>query len=417
MFYLPLSLNQSATVHATLESTLIGNRYNIPLAIPFGINHGFDSANDEELINQEFDHVISDSPIRSQESDERASIFATCDKLPASSPTASGNDGNVPSNVIDNNLNTRWSNLGTGSWIQLDLGSKKSICSVDIAWYLGNQRQNNFILSVSDDGTTFTQKHLGTSSGTTTSPEKYNIPSGTEGRYVRVTVNGNTQNEWASITEIAVFGSSSSGEDSLLPIDNPGPMYHKWQNTAGTTTSWSSYQSLDGTLKSNPAVAMNTDGRLETFAVGGNNQLYHRWQNSPGSSSWSSWTSLEGTLKSNPAVAMNADGRLQVFAVGSDNALWHRWQISAGSSNSWSAWSSLGGTIASTPAVQANSDGRLEVFVVGANNQLYHKWQTSPGSSSWSAYHSLGGTIEGDPLELGLCSHLKNLVMHSKHRL
>ena len=69
MLFLPLSLNQSATVHATLESTLIGNRYNIPLAIPFEINHGFDSANDEELINQEFDRVISDSPIRSKESD------------------------------------------------------------------------------------------------------------------------------------------------------------------------------------------------------------------------------------------------------------------------------------------------------------------------------------------------------------
>jgi len=56
--------------------------------------------------------------------------------------------------------------------------------------YLGDARQNNFIISVSNDGTTFTQKHSGTSSGTTTSPEKYSLPSGTECRYVRVTVNG-----------------------------------------------------------------------------------------------------------------------------------------------------------------------------------------------------------------------------------
>jgi hypothetical protein len=130
--------------------------------------------------------------------------------LPVTSLKAIGNDGNVPANVLDNNLNTRWSNLGQGSWIQLDLGSKKSICSVDIVWYVGNTRQNNFVISVSDDGIAFTNKFSGTSSGSTTSPEKYTLPAGTEGRYVRITVNGNTQNEWASITEIAVFGSHES---------------------------------------------------------------------------------------------------------------------------------------------------------------------------------------------------------------
>ena len=212
--------------------------------------------------------MISDSPIRSQESDERASIFATCDKLPVSSPTANGNDGNVPSNVIDNNLNTRWSNLGQGSWIQLDLGSKKSICSVDIAWYLGNQRQNNFIISVSDDGTAFTQKHSGTSSGTTTSPEKYTLPAPTEGRYIRITVNGNTQNDWASITEISLL---ETQRGSPVPTD-PGPMFHRWQNTVGSSTSWSAYQSLGGNIGSKAAAALNSDGRLEVFVIAADKQ-------------------------------------------------------------------------------------------------------------------------------------------------
>ena len=44
----------------------------------------------------------------------------------------------------------------------------------------------------------------------TRSSEKYDMPAGTEGRYVRITVNGNTENNWASITEIAVFGSGSA---------------------------------------------------------------------------------------------------------------------------------------------------------------------------------------------------------------
>ena len=133
----------------------------------------------------------------------------TCsNNLPINSVSASGNDGNVPSNVLDNNLNTRWSNLGVGSWILADLGSTKNICSVDIAWYLGNQRTSNFIIATSTDGTTFTNVFSGTSSGTTLNSEKYTIAS-TNARYVRITVNGNSQNSWASITELDIFGASS----------------------------------------------------------------------------------------------------------------------------------------------------------------------------------------------------------------
>jgi F5/8 type C domain len=127
----------------------------------------------------------------------------TCQKLPISNVAAIGDDGiNHPANAIDNNPNTRWSNLGVGSWIQADLGEKMTICSVDIAWYNGNQRQNNFVISVSNDGSTFTNvPFAGKSTGAT---ERYNLPANTVGRFVRITVNGNTQNNWASITEIAV---------------------------------------------------------------------------------------------------------------------------------------------------------------------------------------------------------------------
>jgi hypothetical protein len=137
--------------------------------------------------------------------------------LPISGVTASGNDGNVPSNVLDNNLATRWSNLGLGTWIRADLGSTKNVCSVDIAWYLGNQRTNNFVIATSTDGTTFTNVFSGTSSGTTLNSEKYTIPS-INARYVRITVNGNSQNNWASITELDIFGSSSSANSP--PVAN-----------------------------------------------------------------------------------------------------------------------------------------------------------------------------------------------------
>src|SRR5215831_11522942 len=134
---------------------------------------------------------------------------SNCQTLKIAGNTASGNDGHVPANVLDNNLNTRWSNLGIGSFIQADLGGQKTICSVDIAWYRGNLRVNNFVISVSNDGTTFTNVFTGKSSGTTLSPEKYQFAE-VAANFIRITVNGNTENNWASITELSVDGSSAA---------------------------------------------------------------------------------------------------------------------------------------------------------------------------------------------------------------
>jgi hypothetical protein len=346
--------------------------------------------------------MISNLQIRAQGSEDSISTLGTCDKLLGSAITASGNDGNIPSNAIDGNLNTRWSNLGQGSWIQLDLGSQKSICSVDVAWYRGDMRQNNFIISVSDDGTTFTNKFSGTSSGTMAAPEKYSLPAGSEGRYVRIAVNGNTENDWASITEVAVFGGATGGGGEGGGSNVIGTLFHKWQTAPGSST-WSSYSSLGGAMAPNNdlAAAMNSDGRLQVFIVGTSNQLYYKTQTSAGSSTWTAWASLGGGIKSDtsPAVARNSDGRLQVFVVGTNNQLYYKTQTSAGSSTWSSSWTSLGGGLRANtdPVVIANSDGRLQAFVVGTNNALYYKTQTSANSSTWSSsWASLGGTIKAD---------------------
>jgi Tfp pilus assembly major pilin PilA/predicted phosphodiesterase len=127
-----------------------------------------------------------------------------CASASVANVKASGSQsGFPPSNVLDNDPNTRWSNNGVGSWIQLDLGTSKNVCSIDIAWYKGNERQNNFVISSSIDGIKFSNISSSKSSGTTLSPEKYDIAD-TNARYLRITVNGNTQNSYASITEISI---------------------------------------------------------------------------------------------------------------------------------------------------------------------------------------------------------------------
>jgi Concanavalin A-like lectin/glucanases superfamily/F5/8 type C domain/Bacterial Ig domain len=139
--------------------------------------------------------------------------------LPISGVTASGYQlGNPPSNAIDADPNTRWANDGVGSWISADLGLTQNICSVDIAWYNGNARQYHFVIATSTDGSTFTNVFNGDSSGTTVISEKYTI-SNINAKYVRVTVNGNTQNNWASIYDLKIFGSSLSGNSPPVAIN------------------------------------------------------------------------------------------------------------------------------------------------------------------------------------------------------
>jgi hypothetical protein len=159
--------------------------------------------------------TATDSSMQKSYAQTRIGTIAGCQQSSIATVAASGNDGNLPANVLDNNLNTRWSNLGVGSFIQADLGGQKTICGVDIAWYRGNLRVNNFVISVSNDGTIFTNVFTGKSSGTTLSSETYVLPGGTTGRYVRITVNGNTENNWASITELSVEGFGN------IPQNNP----------------------------------------------------------------------------------------------------------------------------------------------------------------------------------------------------
>jgi polysaccharide lyase-like protein/F5/8 type C domain-containing protein len=133
-----------------------------------------------------------------------------CVPLTATAVIASGNDGNLPGNTMDDRLDTRWSMLGKGAWIDYDLGASKAISGVAIAWHSGNLRASNFRVSVSSDGMSYTSVYTGKSSGTTTAAETYSFAQRTT-RRVRIYVDGNTLNDWASIAEVRACAPSSSG--------------------------------------------------------------------------------------------------------------------------------------------------------------------------------------------------------------
>ncbi|MCF6361755.1 MAG: right-handed parallel beta-helix repeat-containing protein [Cyclobacteriaceae bacterium] len=124
-----------------------------------------------------------------------------------SSVSASNDDGNVPANTLDGDLVTRWSSNGSGQYITYDLGSVKSISSMKIAWYKGDQRNSYFKIRVgattSSLSTVYNASTTG-SSGTTLQLETYDFNQ-VSARYVRITGFGNSSNAWNSVTEVEIW--------------------------------------------------------------------------------------------------------------------------------------------------------------------------------------------------------------------
>jgi hypothetical protein len=139
----------------------------------------------------------------------------------ASAVTASTNDGNTPANTVDNNLGTRWSGNGDGQWVQLDLGTARSVGSVGVAVYQGNARQNRFDIQVSSCCGTWTTVWSGQSSGTTTAEQNYDFTDVTA-RWVRYLGHGNVgsaNTSMNSVTEISIF----AGGGGTSPTATPTP--------------------------------------------------------------------------------------------------------------------------------------------------------------------------------------------------
>ncbi|NSL87346.1 glycosyl hydrolase family 8 [Chitinophaga solisilvae] len=116
---------------------------------------------------------------------------------------ASGDDGNVAANVLDNDLNTRWSASGE-QWLRFCLGSAQTVTGVDIAFYKGDTRKASFDIQISQDGASWTNVATGKqSSGTSNAFESFNF-TGVTAKYVRILGHGNNVNAWNSYTEVKV---------------------------------------------------------------------------------------------------------------------------------------------------------------------------------------------------------------------
>lgn len=148
---------------------------------------------------------------------------------------------------------------------------------------------------------------------------------------------------------------------------------------------WHGWEDLAGFLKAGPAVSSWGANRLDCFAWGADDQLYHRAFNGV----WGNWEPLGGVLTSGPAAVSWGVNRIDCFVRGSDNALYHKFYDGA-----WHNWEPLGGGLTSGPAASSWGPGRLDVFARGTDNGLWHKAFIN---GVWGNWGPLGGTLTSSP--------------------
>ena len=153
--------------------------------------------------------------------------------------------------------------------------------------------------------------------------------------------------------------------------------------------SWRRPLDRGGALASQPVTVSWGPGRMDAFARGTDNKLWHR---AFSGGSWSAWTSRGGSLTSAPVVASWGPGRLDVFARGTGNALYQK-SFQAGSG--WTSWRRLGGLLTSSPAATSWGPGRIDVMVRGTENRGYHKSFRS--GIGWSPWRHIGGSFTSQP--------------------
>ena len=184
-----------------------------------------------------------------------------------SAVTASTSDANVATNVVDNNLGTRWSGNGDGTWLQLDLGTERTIAFVRVAVYQGNARRNRFDLQVSNGGGSWTTVQAVESSGTTTQEEQYDFGN-VSARYVRYLGHGNigsTNTSMNSVTEISIFTPNAPPTATPTPTSTPTP----------TATPTPPTGPVELTPAGSAVTASTNDGNLPANTVDDN--LATRW--------------------------------------------------------------------------------------------------------------------------------------------
>ena len=147
-------------------------------------------------------------------------------QITVSNVAASSYSGtHTPSQAIDGVESTAnyWGTTsanGLPQWLQLDLGTQKTISQIVTHFYDGNTRTYTYYIQASTDGSNWNTV-VPTKTGNSVVTDSF---TQTTSRYIRITITGNTANLAAHIEEIKVYQSgSSSPAPTPTPTQTPYP--------------------------------------------------------------------------------------------------------------------------------------------------------------------------------------------------
>jgi hypothetical protein len=138
---------------------------------------------------------------------------------------------------------------------------------------------------------------------------------------------------------------------------------------------------LDGNAKEGLAVASWAPNRLDVFAVGTDNALYHKWRDS---GTWSGWERFDAYCLGAPAAVSWGPNRLDVFVVGSDHQVYHLWF----DGNRWNGWESFGGNALYGVAASSSQPNQLSVYTVGTDHNIYSRFWDGKIWTGWQKVDS-----------------------------
>ncbi|MEV8376000.1 discoidin domain-containing protein [Kribbella sp. NPDC056861] len=163
---------------------------------------------------------------------------------------------NPAAHAVDNSLGTRWSGLGSGAHLTLELARSHQVCQVGIAWHRGDLRWNDFSISLSTDNVTYRKAWEGRSSGRTAEIEFFPLTTPAAAKYIRITFKQNPENTWASISEALAMigGTDPEPVPDIKPVKYWIDRYDqaaagedaKYQSLTRSADSWNHYDGAYG---------------------------------------------------------------------------------------------------------------------------------------------------------------------------
>jgi len=180
--------------------------------------------------------------------------------------------------------------------------------------------------------------------------------------------------------------------------------------TVSPSTESGSWTKLGGQLLSNPASAASPNGTLGVVGLMQGNVLEVNYVDpfggvQTGFTNFAGGTPSGVTWTGSPVLAVNSNNRIEAFALDTRGNLWHTYQTTVGTSITWSNWSLLGSTFLTSASFQVylnNNTGALQAVAIGTDNQIYQLVQYAGGGRDGWSNPTRVGTLPSVPPQFTL---------------